>query len=660
VTGAAIAQITSGVPAAQPAAGTPASLLASGFTFKQLAKGTDPLENPLSIYQTYGYLQDNADPLSRTRTEPDQNTYLATTENPGGPSAGYDYGRHFLIQGHENGAGKAYLTRINLDITDPDHRITLLSGANGDTSGLSAIDGSTYDPFNGKLLFTSENGSGGGVVQTPLRWSSTDTPPLVALDGALGKGGYEGIHPDSQGNVYVVEDTGGATFTDPNPADPTKPIDTKVKQPNSFVYRFKPTKRGDLTQGKLQALQVLVDGQPLTFHERADRPAKPGYPGATGDPVAARADALGEGIRKLHSGDTLEAKWITVHDTATSSAPFDANLLAKIAGATPLKRPENGKFVPGSEFRSFVVTETGDTNADGAGYPGAAERGAWGAFLRIDMPEAGADTATVKTILLGDADHSSFDNITFLDKDTFLATEDRGDTLHQQLNKLDSVWSFDLTKSYGDIAAAGKRLVALGRDTESLNNQKENNEPTGIFVSDGSTTQAGLLGAGDPGEQDGVRIFLTRQHGENVTYEIVAPKDNTGPQGPPGPEGPQGQPGPDGNPGPDGEQGPPGESGEIHIFVHFVFGKGHRPELTVRGAAAGRLKTKLVARRGGRTLATGKGAVGASGTTTVRLKATAALRRLPRGKRVKAGLTVTFTPTGGRAITLRRTVTVQR
>ena len=42
------------------------------------------------------------------------------------------------------------------------------------------------------------------------------------------------------------------------------------------------------------------------------------------------------------------AQWITIHDTATNgTAPFDANALAKAAGATPFERPENLQFRPG-------------------------------------------------------------------------------------------------------------------------------------------------------------------------------------------------------------------------------------------------------------------------------------------------------------------------
>ena len=53
------------------------------------------MSTPAGIFTSYGYLDDNADPLARTHTEPDENTYLVT-DHVGGPTAGYDYGHHFL------------------------------------------------------------------------------------------------------------------------------------------------------------------------------------------------------------------------------------------------------------------------------------------------------------------------------------------------------------------------------------------------------------------------------------------------------------------------------------------------------------------------------------------------------------------------------------
>jgi hypothetical protein len=504
--------------------------MASGFKLQRVVNGNDNLENPAGIFARYGYLDDSTIQTDGqpTKTEPDQNTYLVTGRNPGGPTAGYDYGHRFLIQGHEvftpSGAtfNRAYFTRINLDVKDPAHRITLLNPLASDAtdSGVRSIDGSTYDPFTGQLLFTAEAGNLGGVFSQSLKWSGTTAPAVKNYDGSMGKAGYEGIHNDNLGNLIIVEDTGGANVTDNGAA-------TVIKQPNSFVFRFKPKSAGDLSQGKLQVLQVSVGGTPIVFHNAATDGAQ-----------AARDDALGEPIKALHSGDIQQVKWITIHDTdVDGTTAFDANALAKTKQGTPLKRPENGKFVPGTGFKSFVFAETGDTNKLAGDYPGAAERGAWGALLRLDLPKAGADTGTIKAIEVGDQTHASFDNVAFLDKNTVLLTEDRGETLHQQANALDSLWSFDITKPLDKINADAKRLEAQGRDPEATSDigLKEippvrthndgDNELTGIHVSDGSTSPDGILGSDLPKNAGGWspwRVFITGQHGANITYEFLA------------------------------------------------------------------------------------------------------------------------------------------
>jgi hypothetical protein len=531
----AVAQIVSGVPNAQPRSGSPANVMANGFKLQRLVNGNDVLENPAGIFSRYGYLDDSTLQTDGqpTKTEPDQNTYLVTSRNPGGPTAGYDYGHRFLIQGHEvftpsgQTYNRAYFTRINLDVKDPEHRITLLNPLASDAtdSGVRSIDGSTYDPFTGQLLFTAEAGNLGGVFSQSLRWSGTTAPAVKNYDGSMGKAGYEGIHNDKLGNLIIIEDVGGANAN----AD-------GVKQPNSFVYRFVPKDRSDLTKGKLQVLQVSVDGTPITFHTAAD------------GPTAVSDDALGAPIKALHSGQTLPVKWVTIHDTdVDGTAPFDANAAAKAGGVgananpankgTPLKRPENGKFVPDTGFKSFVVDETGDTSKTAGDSPGAAERGAWGALLRIDLPKAGADTGRIKALVVGDQAHASFDNVAFLDKNTVLLTEDRGETLHTQANALDSLWAFDITKPLDKINADAKRLEAQGRDPEATGDSSlreppparthndGDNELTGIHVSDGSTSPDGLLGADLPKDAGGWspwRIFITGQHGANITYEILA------------------------------------------------------------------------------------------------------------------------------------------
>jgi hypothetical protein len=110
----------SGVPAANPVAISP-NVLSPEFTAGLVDQGADVLENPSGVITSFGNLEDG------TRTEPDENTYLILDHNLGGPKPGFDYGRHFLFQGHENSGNLAHVTRINLDVASPDHRTTLLT-----------------------------------------------------------------------------------------------------------------------------------------------------------------------------------------------------------------------------------------------------------------------------------------------------------------------------------------------------------------------------------------------------------------------------------------------------------------------------------------------------------------------------------------------------
>lgn len=482
-----IGPVLTSVPQANKREGTPPTISARGFKLKLLVSKEFPIENPSGVITSFGELS------TGVGTEPDQNTYLVLDRNPGGPDRHFNYGRHFLFQGHENGANLAYVTRINLDVKDQAHKVTLLTptGTNGLTN-FNLIDGSTYDQFTKTLFFTQENGANGGVIEISRSWP----PAIRTLDGILGKAGYEGIHPDNRGNLIIVEDVGGTSVSvDPNNANGTVKA---AKQPNSFVYRFVPYNKFDISWGgKLQALQVSIDGAPLVF--RTDD--------AFGDTHSALQ-------LRLHTpGTSYPVEWVTVHDTKVDgTATFDANAAAKKAGATPFKRPENMKFLPGSNFRTFFFGPTGDTSSDSGNVPSLAARGAWGSIFRVDLNHDGR-SGLISLFFLGDAEHSSFDNISFADDNTLLATEDRGDLLHTQLNTLDSVWAFSI---HG--WQKPRRLVALGRDATSLA-KGEDNEPTGIHVSRGDTSVRTMPGT----EADlfNVRAFLTRQHGDNVIWEIV-------------------------------------------------------------------------------------------------------------------------------------------
>jgi hypothetical protein len=502
------------VPANTKAPGiTSPNVLSPELAEIAVAQGSNKLENGTAAVPYYGY--DGNGPLvpvapsltEATKTEPDKNTYLVLPGLKGADPA-YGYGSHFLFQGHEGGT-PGYLTRVNLD-ADAAHRVTLLGTKDSSGADLPDFDGSTWDPWAKRLLFTAEGSKGGGVWQATL-----DVPAKIdSLTGILGQGGYEAVQNDSDGNVWIVEDSGGAAGT----ANP------HAKQPNSFVFRFEPYDATDLSKGgKLQALQVisLRSGQPITFHAgQAD------------------ADIKSDDTKDLHTyGHTFQTKWVTVHDTATDgTAPFSGNTAAKAHQATPFKRPENGQFQPGTRFGTFFFDETGDTdNRSEAG----ADYGAFGAIQVLTQSSPSADTGRLRLFYQADQNHGSLDNVTFLAQDKVAFVEDAGDTLHAQRNALDSGYMFDTKTDYSQ-GAQPVRFLAEGRDpsatldsglsaasTPGFQNDGDN-EITGIHASDGDPSARGILGAkiprlfaGDHHDWLRWRLFYTAQHGDNMTWEIL-------------------------------------------------------------------------------------------------------------------------------------------
>lgn len=487
------------VPAATPKlAGTSSpNVLSPQLSEHAVGWGALPLDGGTAAVPFYGY-DGFAAPTVLTqsideahKTEPDKNTYLVLPRGQAGADAGYDYGTHFLFQGHESGTPGA-ITRINLD-ADLAHRVTLLATTDAGGKALPDIDGSTWDPFARRLLFTAENGNKGGVWAATLGYPSQ----VVDISGAIGRGGYEGIETDSDGNLWIVEDSGGKAGT----ANP------HAKQPNSFLYRFVPNDPGDLSGGRLQVLQVSSQrsGQPIVFHAgQAD------------------ADIVNPDTLDLHTpGAEFKTRWVTIHDTRTDGAtPFDANALAKAAGATPFKRPENGVFQPGSHFRRFVFTETGDTNAlteAGAAY------GGFGSLQELSQRRPSSDTGVLRVVYQGDVTHTGFDNITFVSRDQAAVVEDAGDALHSQRNALDSGYLLNVTQDQ----PTPVRFLAEGRDpsatfdAEHVTGNEGDNEITGIHVSDGDPSVRGLFGDDVPFLfRRGWRMFWTQQHGDNATYEV--------------------------------------------------------------------------------------------------------------------------------------------
>ena len=506
--GGASAQHLTHVPSANPwiVGVTSPTVLSPELAQKVAAQGSIPLENPTDAAKYYGYTSDHPNLLpalgsnvEASKTEPDKNTYLVM-HGLQGADPNHDYGTHFLFQGHETGTG--YITRVNLD-ADAAHRVTVLATREADGTPLPVFDGSTWYPFSGHLLFSQEgNGSTTGGI-----WQATPSFPSTAenLLGVFGRGGFEGIQADPDGNVWMVEDIGGTTIQG-------------ARQPNSFVFRLIPNNRFDLKQGgKLQALQAisLRTGTPIVF-----KPA----------PIVL-ADILSDDIKDLHTyGLVFDTKWITIHDTDVDGfAAFNANALAKTKGGTPFKRPENGQFRPGSHFREFFFDETGDTTIASAATP---NHGGFGGVMKLTQSSPSASRGKLTLFFKGDLEHNSFDNVAFFDENRVIFVEDRGDGLHAAGNALDSGWMLDTRTDYSNPANKPVRVIAQGRDpsatidsgllgTSGFQNEGDN-EITGIHVSDGDASANGLLGAKKPRPfKDGWRAFYTGQHGDNITWEII-------------------------------------------------------------------------------------------------------------------------------------------
>jgi len=492
-----------------------ASVLSVELAQVLAVQGSSLLENPATVTLSdgssavidhYGYMGPGpmvpapGTNVEAQKTEPDKSTYLVLDDQTG-PDSTYDYGTHFLFQGHEVGIkGQSYITRVNLD-ADGAHGVTLWATALADGTPLVGIDGSTYDPFAKRLLFTTENQSAGTYAST------LDFPPVIEdVSGSLGRGGYEGVQNDAAGNVWIVEDIGGKAGT----------VNTHSKQPNSFIYRFVPKTVGNLKEGALQALQVtsLRTGTPIAFHDGA-----------------ADADILSPDTGDLRTyGNVFKTKWVTVHDTdVNGTTAFNANLAAKAAQATPFKRPENGQFRPGVRGIEFYFDETGDTNA--LTEAGSA-LGGFGGVFKLAQKQASADDGELSLLYLGDAAHSGFDNCAFWAKDFIAFVEDAGDTLHTQRNALDSAFILDVRANYAKPVNVPLRILAQGRDPSAtidsalsgsagFNNEGDN-EITGIHVSNGDPDRNGILGARNPHPfHDGWRVFYTDQHGDNRTWEII-------------------------------------------------------------------------------------------------------------------------------------------
>ena len=219
----------------------PASRLSPELSQTVVAQGAMKLENPSAPIAYYGYYNDGpmlpapggvqapATTSRRARPSPTRTPTWWSTASTAPTRLRL---RHALpLPGPRARRRAGYITRINLD-ADAAHRVTLLAETDSDGTPVPTIDGSTWDPFAQRLLFTTEGGA-----TAPTYAATADYPSTV--DRHLGRrsasGGYEGIQNDCAGNICIVEDIGGAE---------TRPAPPPPKRPNSFIYRYVPDDAG--------------------------------------------------------------------------------------------------------------------------------------------------------------------------------------------------------------------------------------------------------------------------------------------------------------------------------------------------------------------------------------------------------------------------------
>ncbi len=199
-----------------------------------VAQGSTALENPSALTSWYGYFNDGpmlpapgdvqatGHNVEATKSEPDKNTYLVDQ----GPARRRPEVRLRHALPLPGTRARHRQRRLHHPHQPRRRRGPPRHEAGGDRgrwqSPIPEIDGSTWDPFAQRLLFSTEGGDEGGLTEATL-----DFPSKVSkLWGVVGQGGYEGIQNDQYGNVYIVEDVGG----------PAGKVNTHAKQPNSFVY----------------------------------------------------------------------------------------------------------------------------------------------------------------------------------------------------------------------------------------------------------------------------------------------------------------------------------------------------------------------------------------------------------------------------------------
>ena len=489
--------------------------LLEGLVETPVTQGSQPLENPSDGIAFYGYhddgpmlpapgaVQSPGNNVEASKTEPDKNTYLVLRGQTG-PDPDDDYGTHFLFR-----------------------------GTSSEPRAMSR--GSTWTPTT-----CTASRSGPRPTRMDLRCRLRRLDMGSVREAAPFHGGARrqrrGLVVDARVSP-VVEDCRGSSAAAATKESRT----TRTEISGSSRTSAAAMEPSTLTPASRTASSIASCRRIPTTLERGPAQVLRVYSLATGQPIVfhagqADADILSADIHDLFTyGKHFATLWVTIHDTdSDGTTSFDADALAR---ATRRRRSnaENGLFRPGSRFREFVFDEHGR-------YQRATEAGSafggFGGIFRLFQTSPSADQGVLTLLYRGDLAHTGLDNCGFWDRNRVVFVEDAGDGLHASRNAFDSAYLFDLRVDYSNPNNQPVRLVALGRDASATvdsgigaipNRGFQNegdNEITGFHVSDGDPGADGILGAKTPRAlHDGWRVFYTQQHGDNVTWEILAGDD---------------------------------------------------------------------------------------------------------------------------------------
>ena len=374
---------------------------------------------------------------SRRRRASPTRTPTSCVKGQHGADPKYDYGTHFLYQGHEldTADGRLHHAHQPRRRRRPPRDEARRDRGRRQTP-IPEIDGSTWDPFAQRLLFTTEGGAEGGVDRGAR---STIPSKVSTLWGVLGQGGYEGIQND---------------------------------QLRQRLHRRGHRRPGRQGQHARQAAEQLRLPLPA---ERPDQPRQ-------GRQAAGAAGRVARASRRRSSSTTARPTPTssrptprTCTPTAMSSrrcgsrsttptkdgtAAFDANAAAKKAGGTPFKRPENGQFKPGTGFKKFFFAETGDTTLT---TEAGTQYGGFGAIQELRQ-DPKSDKGTLRLFYQSDKAHSSFDNVTFFDKTHVIVRAGPGRRPAQRRSTRSTRASCSTSTGTTPSGAQPVRVIAEGRD----------------------------------------------------------------------------------------------------------------------------------------------------------------------------------------------------